>query len=95
MSITQTVEVPDSHRLTIEVPREIPAGPVVLTFTPQGEARPGLSRDTPEYLRRKAMEEQSIKFINRHAEELNREAEDVLTYQIDPFELVPPDKEEP
>jgi hypothetical protein len=33
MSITQTVEVPASHRLTIDVPREIPAGPVILTFT--------------------------------------------------------------
>jgi len=35
MSITQTVEVPASHRLTIDVPPEIPAGPVVLTFTPK------------------------------------------------------------
>ena len=35
MSITQTVEVPASHRLTIEVPREIPEGPVILTFTPK------------------------------------------------------------
>jgi hypothetical protein len=34
MSITQTVEIPPSHRLTIEVPREVPAGPVILTFTP-------------------------------------------------------------
>jgi len=35
MSITQTVEVPASHRLTVDVPREIPAGPVILTFTPK------------------------------------------------------------
>ena len=34
MSITQTVDIPDSHRLVIEVPREIPTGPVILTFTP-------------------------------------------------------------
>ena len=34
MSITQTVNVPDSHRLIIDVPCEIPAGPVILTFTP-------------------------------------------------------------
>ena len=34
MSITQTVEVPDSRRLTIDVPLEIPTGPVILTFTP-------------------------------------------------------------
>jgi hypothetical protein len=35
MSITQTVEVPASHRLTIDVPREVPAGTVILTFTPK------------------------------------------------------------
>jgi hypothetical protein len=35
MSVTQTVEIPESHRLTIDVPREVPAGPVILTFTPK------------------------------------------------------------
>jgi hypothetical protein len=35
MSITQTVEVPASRQLTIDVPREIPPGPVILTFTPK------------------------------------------------------------
>jgi hypothetical protein len=35
MSITQTVDVPDNHRLTIDVPREIPTGPVIITFTPK------------------------------------------------------------
>ena len=35
MSITQTVEVPASHRLIVDVPREIPAGRVILTFTPE------------------------------------------------------------
>ena len=34
MSVTQTVEIPASHRLFIDVPREVPAGPVILTFTP-------------------------------------------------------------
>ena len=33
-SIQQTVEIPENHRLTIEVPCEIPTGPVILTFTP-------------------------------------------------------------
>ena len=36
MGITQTVEVPASHRLIIDVPPEVPAGPVILTFTPTG-----------------------------------------------------------
>ena len=35
MTIEQTVEVPADHRLIIDVPSEIPAGPVVLTFTPK------------------------------------------------------------
>ena len=34
MTITQTVDIPDSHRLTIDVPREVPAGRVILAFTP-------------------------------------------------------------
>jgi hypothetical protein len=42
MAITQTVDIPADYRLTIDVPREVPVGPVVLTFTP-AVARP----DTP------------------------------------------------
>jgi hypothetical protein len=34
MSVSQTVEVPENRRLIIDVPREVPAGPVILTFTP-------------------------------------------------------------
>jgi len=34
MTIEQTVNIPESHRLTIDVPREVPAGPVILAFTP-------------------------------------------------------------
>ena len=33
MTITQTVEIPADRRITLEVPREIPAGQVILTFT--------------------------------------------------------------
>ena len=39
MSVTQTVEVPASHRLVIDVPHEIPAGQVILTFTPAVDLR--------------------------------------------------------
>ena len=34
MTIEQTIEVPASRRLTIDVPREIPMGRVILTFAP-------------------------------------------------------------
>jgi hypothetical protein len=34
MSVTQTVEIPASHRLTIDVPPEVPAGRIILTYTP-------------------------------------------------------------
>jgi len=33
-AIQQTVEIPANRRLTLEVPREIPVGKVILTFTP-------------------------------------------------------------
>ena len=35
MTITQTVFVPENRRLFIEVPREVPTGQVILTFTPK------------------------------------------------------------
>ena len=39
MVIEQMVDIPADHRLVIEVPREVPAGRAILTFTPQsGEA---------------------------------------------------------
>jgi hypothetical protein len=34
MSITQTIEVPASHRLTIDVPHEVPEGRTIIAFTP-------------------------------------------------------------
>jgi len=34
MMIEQTIEVPVNHRLTIDVPPEIPAGPAILVFRP-------------------------------------------------------------
>jgi hypothetical protein len=34
MTIEQTVEIPASHRLTLDLPHEIPVGRVILTFTP-------------------------------------------------------------
>ena len=37
MPITQTVIIPENRRLLIEVPREVPSGQVVLTFTPVPE----------------------------------------------------------
>ena len=72
------------------MPPGVSAGRVVLAFTPEGETRTGGSRDTPEYLRRKAMEWKDAGLFKLHAEELNREAEDVLKYQVDIFDLIPP-----
>jgi hypothetical protein len=39
MTIEQTIEVPASRRITLEVPPEIPAGKVILTFTPAVEPK--------------------------------------------------------
>jgi hypothetical protein len=38
MTIQQTVEIPASHRLTIDVPREVPAGKATLTYSPEPES---------------------------------------------------------
>jgi len=41
MSITQTVEIPPSRRITLDVPREVPIGTVILTFTPRDASTEG------------------------------------------------------
>ena len=35
MIIAQTINIPDSRRLTIDVPPEVPIGQVVITFAPK------------------------------------------------------------
>ena len=70
MTITQTVEIPANRRLTIEVPDEVPTGRTILSFTPvQTANKPGMT------------EQEELELINRHADELNREAIDALSYQ--------------
>ncbi|MDR0455409.1 MAG: hypothetical protein LBH20_01830 [Treponema sp.] len=38
MTVTQTVVIPASHRLVIDVPREVPEGRSVISFKPATEA---------------------------------------------------------
>jgi len=38
MTITQTVEIPADHRLTIDAPREVPEGPALVNFIPVEKA---------------------------------------------------------
>jgi len=74
MSVTQTVEIPVNHRLTIDVPPEVPAGQARIYFFPVLAGKEKMS------------EAQEIELFHLHAEELNAEAEDVLLYQIPIFE---------
>jgi hypothetical protein len=69
MTITQTVEIPADHRLTIDVPREVPEGPTVLTFTPAPK--------------RKLTEAEEIEYFKRNAERLNKQAEDTIEFLCD------------
>jgi hypothetical protein len=69
MTITQTVEVPASHRLTIDVPREVPEGPTVLAFTPAPK--------------RKLTDAEEDEYFKRNAEWLNKQAEDNLEFLCD------------
>jgi hypothetical protein len=78
MTIQQIIDIPDSHRLTIDVPREIPAGRAVLSFTPEGAQE---DQSEAEYRRRKAREWQDTGRINRDAEWLNKEAAVFLELQ--------------
>jgi len=88
MSITQTLEVPASRRLVVNVPLEIPVGPVILTFTPataKSPAPPAKPRMT---------EEEEMAIFELHAEEMNREAMDSFLDQIDLWDpSLPPSAE--
>jgi len=71
MSVTQTVEIPVSHRLTIDVPPEVPAGRAEIIFFPVSAGKKPMQKS----------EARDIEIINKNAERLNREAMDVLSYQ--------------
>jgi hypothetical protein len=45
MTIEQTIEIPASRRIYLEVPRTIPAGKTILSFTPVSTA--GAAENTP------------------------------------------------
>ena len=76
MTVTQTIDIPANRRqMTIDIPREIPAGRTIITFSPISASK------------RKMTRAEEIEYINLNAESLNREAEDVLLYQdTDSFE---------
>ena len=76
MAITQTVTIPANHRLTIDVPHEVPAGPAEIRFFPVSAGKEQIQRS----------EARDIEIINQNAERLNREAMDVLSYQMPLFE---------
>jgi len=71
MSFTQTVEIPVNHRLTIDVPPEVPTGRAEIRFFPISADKEPIQRS----------EARDIEIINKNAERLNREAMDVLSYQ--------------
>ena len=49
MTITQTVEIPPNHRIILEVPREVPTGPVVISFAPATENNACVRGECPLY----------------------------------------------
>ena len=58
MTITQTVEIPADRRITLEVPREVPTGPVILSFTPaRAEKKPISEIEEVRQLLKKEMAE--------------------------------------
>jgi len=57
------------RRLTIDIPREIPIGKVILTFTPAS------------VIREKMSEAQENELFRIHSDKLNTEAENMLFYK--------------
>ena len=62
MAITQTVTIPADHKLTIDVPREVPAGPVILTFTPAVNTAVDTMNECPECAKHRDPETGELRF---------------------------------
>ena len=77
MTVTQTIDIPaDRRRVTLEIPPQIPAGRTIIAFTPVPEKKINtVSEISTKY------NTQDVELINQNAEQLNREALDVLSYQ--------------
>jgi len=82
MTITRTINIPADRRIT--VPLDVPTGPVILTFTPARTLNEPTGQNFQNSLKKPRMtEEEELELINRHADELNHEALDALSYQVD------------
>ncbi|MDR0502850.1 MAG: hypothetical protein LBH16_05955 [Treponema sp.] len=82
MTITQTIDIPADRRIT--VPREVPTGKVILTFTPAGSSANSpepFDSQSGEGSRSAEIAARDRELFEKYADELNAEAEDVLSYQ--------------
>ena len=82
MTVTQTIEIPANRRITLEVPREVPTGRTIVAFTPAAYAS---SSGNMKVVLSEEEKARDIEIINRNAEWLNKEAMDVLSYQVNLF----------
>jgi hypothetical protein len=82
MTITQTVDIPADRRLHLdfELPPEFPAGKTVITFRPVETA--ALPIGTEKVMLSEKEKAREREYIKLHAEELNKEMEDVLSYHV-------------
>jgi len=73
MTITQTIDIPADRRITLEVPKETPIGRASVEYKviPFGSQQEKL----------KTSSERDKELFEKYADELNAEAEDVLSYQ--------------
>jgi len=83
MTITQTIDIPADRRIT--VPNDVPIGKVILTFTPaQTSVKSPESTIKPQSgdgSRSEEIAARDRELFEKYADELNAEAEDVLSYQ--------------
>ena len=87
MTITQTVEIPADRRLVIEVPREVPTGRAMLTFTTMTEAAAEVRQSSERGLHPPA-EADRIEFADAANEDVMAAGDEILSKHLAAFKAL-------
>jgi hypothetical protein len=88
MTITQTVEVPNNRQIIIDVPKEIPTGRVILTFTPMAEPVTKVQQSNTLEMYDSSPITDMIEFVDASSDDVNAAGDEILNKHITAFKAL-------